>query len=206
MTLSPATSRTGGGSGGGFTTAINEAGTSLANWTQDSGAWSVVSSAFHVDTTGGTAARLKFVTSQTLAMSTLFAFEADVMMESAGVGVDAPIGLLFYWSGTGAGAPTGQIFKAGAGAGTKQMRAELDTTAAILGAFTPSPTWAFDAYANIRLVVQAGQVTMSLNDALTAIWQYTPTQSFTSARFAGLVCNNAVCNFKNILLSYLAPP
>jgi hypothetical protein len=201
----PTTTLTQGG-GSTWTNSFTETGASLANWTQDSGSWSVVSGALHVDTSAGTAARLKFNTAQVVSQRSVFAFQADVMMETGSVGTDAPLGLLFYWSGTGAGAPTGQLFKAGAGAGTKQMRAELDATSAILGAFTPSPTWAFDVYSNIALVVQAGQVSMSLDDALVAIWQYTPTQSFTSARFAGLVCNSAVCNFKNIRLDYLAVP
>jgi hypothetical protein len=194
------------GSGATWTNAFTESGSSLANWTQDSGAWSVASGAFHVDATGGAATRLAFTVEQVLAQSSVFCLQADVMMEAASVGTDAPLGLLFHWSGTGSGAPTGQIFKAGAGAGTKQMRAEFDASAAILTAFTPSPTWAFDVYSKLRLVVTASVITMSLGDRLTAVWGITTQQSYTTARKVGLVCNNSVCNFKNITLDYLATP
>lgn len=192
-------------SSGGWTNAFTETGASLVNWTQDSGTWSVVANAFHVDSTGGIA-RLRFTAAQPAALGTLYAYEADVMMEAASVGSDAPLGLLVGWLGTGAAAPTGQLFKAGAGAGTKQIRGELDATGPLLGAFTPNPTWAFDVYQNLKLVVMGSECTISLNDVPVAWFDWVGNVGFTANRsFVGIIANNAVVNVKNIRLDYSAP-
>lgn len=191
-------------------TAFSEDGTSLANWTQDSGSWSVVSSALHVNTTGGTIARLKFNTAQGIALSTLWTFSADVMMETTGVGTDAPLGLLTWWDGSGSGNPTGQLFKSGAGAGTKQVRAEIDQTSNLLAAFTPSPTWSFDTYVNFRLTGHGEWASIALDNVLVGTFFYenafTAGKSLTFNPFVGLIANNCNANFKNIKLSYLGYP
>lgn len=64
-----------------WTQVINELGTSLANWTQSSGSWSVASSAFHIDTGAATKRDLRWTAK--IAQSALI-FQADIKMESTG--------------------------------------------------------------------------------------------------------------------------
>lgn len=72
---------------------MNEAGTSLTNWTQFVGSWSVVSSAFHVAAAALGYGNLLFSTG--LAQSAMV-FQADVKMESGGgYAADNRVGLLF---------------------------------------------------------------------------------------------------------------
>lgn len=67
--------------GGIWSLALDENGASLANWTMTSGSWSVVSSAFHVDTGALTVTLLRFTAR--IAQSAIV-FTADVKMESTG--------------------------------------------------------------------------------------------------------------------------
>ncbi len=120
-----------------WTQSFSEDGSSLANWTQATGSWSVVSGALHVDTTAGTLARLKYNVPQQLAMTGMWVIQADVMMESSGIGSNCPMGLIVYWDGVSAGFPVAQLFKASSGGGTKQVRIENDQIASITGAITP---------------------------------------------------------------------
>jgi hypothetical protein len=199
----------GGGGGGGigsiWSRFLDEDGSSLAEWTQVSGSWSVVSDAFHVDTTSGSIARLKFNTAFD-PVNSIFVFAADVKVSSAGIGSDAPAGLLFDWSGSGGGSYAVQLFKAGGGAGTKQIRTEYDQSAANLGAFTPSPTWALDAYSRLLILVHGSVATIFLDGVNVGQTQFTANQGWTAPRFVGLVANNAVVDFQNITLDYLALP
>lgn len=195
---------------------FTESGASLANWTQDSGAWSVVSNAFRVNASAGPMARLKFNTAQAIRMGTIWMFQAEMMMESAGVGSDAPMGLVVLWDGAGAAAPAAEMFKAGAGAGTKQIRGTWDETAVLLAAFTPSPTWAFDVYSTLRIVGHGSIISISLNGVFVGAFGVGSTADTTTSipnvmnaglgNFVGLICNAAVGNFRNIRFDYLAPP
>ena len=213
MVYIPTTTLTQGGVS--WLNSFTESGASLANWTQVNGSWSVVSSALHVDTTGGAFGRLKFNTAQSDKQGGPWRFQADMMMESAGVASDAPMGLLFYWPGVASGSATYQLFKAGAGAGTKQARSEQDATAALITAFTPSPTWAFDVYQTFAVIGLGSQISGLLNGVQIMQGRVGPGPGqgagtnfygHTESQFVGLVCNNAVCNFKNIRLDYLALP
>lgn len=137
------------------------------------------------------------------------------MMETTGVGTDAPIGFLFYWPGVTSGSPAAQLFKAGAGAGTKQARTEQDAFSARVKAFTPNPTWAFDVYQDLRIVVFGSKCSMALNGIQIATGDFGPgpaqsngTNDYghTESQFVGLIANNCNANFKNIKLDYLALP
>lgn len=64
-----------------WNTVINEDGTSLASWTQTSGSWSVVSSAFHIATGATTVRQLRWTSR--IAQSAMM-FEADVNINSGG--------------------------------------------------------------------------------------------------------------------------
>lgn len=201
-----------------WTNSFTEDGSSLANWTQVSGTWSVVSGAFQVDTTGGTIARLKYNTRQDDFMGADFCLTAEMMMASAGVGSNAPMGFLPYWPGVTSGSPTLQLFKAGAGAGTKQARGEFDATTAVLAAFTPDPTWAFDVYQTVQLIGRGVSISLVLNGKYIASMNVglggaagvartsIPNVDVSTGHFIGLICNNAVVNFRNISLDYIALP
>lgn len=74
-------------------TTVNEDGSSLSNWTQTSGSWSVASSAFHVSGSAGAVKALRYTAR--VAHSALV-FQADVKMNSSGgFGADNRIGLGF---------------------------------------------------------------------------------------------------------------
>src|SRR5262245_40450323 len=100
----------GGGLSSVWTNSFTEAGTALSNWQQDSGSWSVASSAFHVDATGGIA-RLKYNTSQDSKMMVMYCYSADIMLESALANTNAPGGLLTYWDGAGSGDVATELFE-----------------------------------------------------------------------------------------------
>jgi hypothetical protein len=195
-----------------WTTQVSEDGSSLANWTQVSGSWSVVSGAFHVDTTGATIARLKYNTSLDQYMGGVWSWEADIKVNSASMGTNVPAGLLFYWPGAASGSPTIQLFTINGS--TFQVRGEQDATAARVDAFVPSPTWALDVYANLRIICFGTAVTFVLNGVLvgssTGDFGPGPGQTnrgdygFTAAQFVGLICNNAIVDFKNIKFKYMA--
>lgn len=180
---------------------FEEDGTSLTNWTQVSGSWTV-SDGLRVDTTGGGYGRLKFNTAVDDVMGTVWALEAELKMEADSVGSDAPFGPLVYWSGSGSGAPTGQLFKAGGGAGTKQIRGEFDAVSSLLGAFTPSPTWAFDAWHKLTLVGVGAQIEISLDDNLVGFFHAT-NLGFTAPRYVGFVVNNCKAHVRNVKLWHL---
>lgn len=83
---------------------INESGSSLANWTQTQGSWSVVSGAleFTASTTTPTGL-LRFT--MPVAQSALV-FEADINMSNNGPNTGGSyIGLLFNWDGNGNSGP-----------------------------------------------------------------------------------------------------
>lgn len=194
-------------------TVFSESGASLANWTQDSGSWSVVSSAFQVNTTGGTIARLKYNTAVTDHQTGLWMLQVEIKMDSAGIASDAPAGLLFLWDGAGSGDPTVQLFKAGAGAGTKQIRSEQDFASARIDAFTPSPTWALDAWHKLTVVGFGTAHTVLLDGVFVAgtsgnlgagAGQDPGDYGLTAARFVGLIANNAVVNFRNIVMKKMS--
>lgn len=204
----PTTQLAQAGSGSTWTNSFTETGASLANWTQVSGSWSVVSSAFHVDTTAGTAARLKYNTQQMPAYGSTWCFSADVQMESTNRQANAPIGLLVYWPGATTGSPTAELFTANGS--SLEVRTELDATASLVASFLPSPTWALDAYSNLKIVGVGQSLTAVLDSKVVAVWTITNAFSggtgFTGARFAGLIANNCNADFKNIRMDYIAYP
>jgi len=196
-------------SSGGWAAGLIEDGTSLTNWTQVNGSWSVVSGAFHVDATGGTVARLKYNTAADDWTQSMWVYEADVMMESSGLGTNPPIGLLVWWTGSGAGATSGEIFTAGS-ASARQIRVTAETTAIIVAATTPTVTWAPDVYSRLKLMLFGGKGQMSLDGHQVAFFDWTNAFSgglgFSAPRYVGLHANLCKANFKNIALHYLSLP
>lgn len=203
--------------GAAWENSFTEDGSSLTNWTQVNGAWSVVSGALHVNAGASTFGRLKYNTAQSNRQGGPWRLQAEMMMESAGIGTDAPMGFLFYWPGVATGSPTYQLFKAGAGAGTKQARSEMDATSARISAFTPSPTWAFDVYQTFAVIGYGSMISGLLNGVqiMQGLVGPGPGQAagaaedrygHTESQFVGLICNNSTCNFKNIRLDYLSLP
>lgn len=199
----------GAASSGGWAAGLIEDGTSLGNWTQVNGSWSVVSGAFHVDATGGSVARLKYNTSTDDWTRSMWVYGADVMMESSGLGTNPPIGLLAWWLGSGAGATSGEIFTVGS-ASARQIRVTAETTAIIVAATTPNVTWAPDVYSRLELVLFGGKGQLSLDGHQVAFFDWTNAFSgglgFSAPRYVGLHANNCKANFRNIALHYMTLP
>ncbi len=77
---------------------VNESGASLANWTQTSGSWSVVSSAFHIDTGATTVRQLSFSSVKTQMSAVVFQCDMQ-MLSTGGFGADNRMGVILGTNG-----------------------------------------------------------------------------------------------------------
>jgi len=196
-----------GGAPSGFTTVINEAGTSLANWTQASGSWSVVSSAFQVNT-GATTARFLAWTAR-IAQSSLI-FEGDVNMSSAGgFGADNRIGFNLNCQSSGAGGALGVLRSTGAltpaSTGTIYDEQPQGVTAGPAGL---TFLWNLNQYYRLRIVA-IGNV---MDIYVDGVYKYTvlrnpaPVSPGVEYAYVCLYAYNCIANFKNIKMYTLTLP
>ncbi len=195
-----------GGAPSGFTTVINETGTSLTNWTQASGSWSVVSSAFQVNT-GATTARFLAWTPR-IAQSAMI-IEADVNMSSSGgFGADNRIGFNIGCQSTGAGGALATMRSTGAltpaSTGTIYDEQPQGVTA---GPASLTFLWNLNQYYRLR-VVAIGNI---MDIWVDGVYKYTLLRAPNPAAAAenSYVClyaYNCIANFKNIKMYTLTLP
>lgn len=202
-----------GAAGGAFTLVVNESGTSLANWTQVLGSWSVVSSAFQVTTPANTNDFLKYTAAT--AQSALV-FQADMSLSSGGgYSGGSTAGLLFNWDGTSSIGGSGHGVWA-----ALETTGQSPTTDGLLyieqpSTLTAGPTltfhFSFDTFYTLRIVAIGNVMDFFVNGT----YQYTAyRQPFAAggaapaqvASFFGLRANNCKANFKNILLYTMVLP
>jgi hypothetical protein len=196
-----------GGSFTAWTTVINDPGISLANWTQASGSWSVVSSAFQVNT-GATTTRFLNWTPR-IAQSALI-FEADVNMSSAGgFGADNRIGFNLNAQSTGAGGMLAVLRSTGAltpaSTGTIYTEQPQGATAGAAGL-----TFLFNLNQYYRLrVVAIGSV---MDIYVDGVYKYTlfrnpaPAGTGVEQAYVFLYAYNCIANFKNIKMYAVTLP
>lgn len=187
---------------------FSEDGSSLSNWTQDSGSWSVSQNSFLVNTTSGTEARLKLNTDQKSSLGTIAVYQVDIAIQSSGLVNNSFAGLLWYWSGSGSGGPVVELIYTSAGA-VHNVRSEFDAVSGLIPAFLPSTSWVEDVYITLKLVIVGASYEIWLAQNLIAsgiLWNAVDARGLLTKTFVGLCANNCNANFKNIKLSYLPMP
>ncbi len=192
-----------------WATTINEDGSSLSNWTQTSGSWSVVSSAFHVDTGATTIRQLRF-TSRT--PNTAVVFEAQVQIASTGgFAADNRAGLIFGTPGATAGTAGSLVVLRSTGAltpastGTIYVEQPSGLTA---GPASMTNLFNLDTFYTLRVVACGPTMDVYVDGVykysfLHKVDNGTPAQEYS---YVGLYAYNCRADFKNIKMYTPALP
>ena len=185
-----------------WTADLNESGASLANWTQESGSWSVVSSSFQVTTGAGGTDRLKFTAQKRQAV---LAFQAQVsMVTGGGFSGQRWLGLLWGWDGSGTGGTfVGLRSEAGSPSSDGTIFGENQQGVSAIPT-RPAYLFNFDTFYTLT-IISAGS---GLWDTyINGVYQTTfgAGTSDVNTAYLGLVVKNCIAQFKNIKTSYLAP-
>jgi len=179
--------------------AVDESGASLANWTQNSGTWSVVSSAFHVNA-GAAQAILKF---NTAALSrpyqdhfARFILECEVRIDAVGLAGTDHAGMIWNWDGssTGGASDAPPAIRLGNNSGTKRIEVEHLAFSALGNEVN---AWANDTYHKVRIIHHGALLSVYFNGTwLLNLTNVTNVQG----GFLGLYANGIIADFKNVKL------
>ncbi len=185
--------------------AINESGTSLANWTQVSGSWSVVSSAFQVNSGATTLVNLAWTAK--IAQSGIV-FEADMKIESGGgFGADNRVGLRIDYDGT-TGASGAVAFLRCTGALNPASTGVIYSEQPYALTAGPNLTnlFALDTYYKLKIVAIGNVFDVYVDGVYKTTRARIPTNGALEYAFVGLVAYNCIADFKNVKMYSLALP
>lgn len=189
---------------------FNEDGSSLSNWTQVSGSWSVVSSAFHIDTGATTIRTLKYTAR--IAQGAIV-FSADVKIESTGgFAADNRIGMLFHsvsaFNGTGGVLVTLRSTGALTPASTGVIYTE-QPAGSIVGPTGLTNLFNLDTYYNLKVVAIGPTMDVYVDGVYKYSMSHKPDlvgNPSIEHSYLGLYAYNCRADFKNILLYSVALP
>ena len=195
---------------------VNESGSSLANWTQTMGAWSVASGDLQFTSGQGATGLLRFTAP--VAQSALV-LEADINISSSGPSPGtlymgaSYVGLLFNWDGNVNNGPG-----YGAGAFLYTQKRSLPTDGAVYteqpnfqvqGPFSAFP-FNFDTFYTLRVVAIGNVMDIYVNGmyqetAYRTIYDPGTTPNVLP-RYIGIRVTNCVADLRNIHLYTMALP
>lgn len=191
-----------------WTNTINESGTSLSNWFQTSGSWSVVSSAFHIDTGATTVRQLSYSTA--VAQSAII-FQADVQMVSTGgFAADNRVGLIINTGGT-VGTPGSLITLRSTGALTPASTGKIycEGPAGVTSGPTSAFNFSLDTFYTLKVVAIGPVMDVYVDGVFKFSFFHLPYVQTTTAFNPGIVgmyAYNCRADFKNIKMYALTLP
>lgn len=178
----------GGGGGSQWTADLDAAGTSLTGWTQETGTWSVASSAFTVSTPASTAQRLYNSTIRRHAAALIVECEVKINSGSGHAG-SGWAGLTWGWDGSGSGGCLVAIHTGNV------LYPEQDVNVASTGSI--AFTVALDTYYKIRAVVNGNLCDVYADGVHKGAFGGMNSAQATAA-YLGLLARNCSASFRNI--------
>lgn len=193
-----------GASGTPFTLTLNESGSSLANWTQAVGTWTVVSSEFEVTTPATTVDRLRLTSP--IAQSAIVYEGQFKMFSGTGHGADNRMGLEFNMSGT---STVGCLVTLrGTGALNPSSTGTIYTEEP--GGVTAGPTFTFhfnlDQFYTIRAVAIGNVMDIYIDGTYQCTHARQPISGATEHGFIGVYAYNCKIHAKNIKMYAVTLP
>lgn len=184
-----------------WTQVINESGSSLANWTLISGSWSVVSSAFHIDTGATTFRNLGWTAK--IAQSAII-FQADVrLVSTGGFAADNRVGLRFNCNGGNSDGTGVAVALRSTGALTPASTGKIywEQTYGVAGGPSVAYLFNLDTFYTLRVVSVGNVIDLYVNGVyLTSGVRFFSTATPAALEFAyvTLFAYNCRADFKNI--------
>lgn len=172
-----------GGGGGGWTSIFNYSGSSLADFTTDSGTWAVTGGVFELTTSGGSFGRLR--KTARIPQSGLI-IETEIMVASTSRNVSiSTAGIIMGWDGTGNGGCTVRIQWANRNpAANGEVFIEVDGVASVAGPI--AQTFALDTWVTLRVQKFGAVVDVYFNGAYVLSGNFSDQNIDEDCSFVGL--------------------
>jgi hypothetical protein len=191
----------GGGKGGGIvwdSPIISEDGSSLTNFTVDSGTWAINSGVIRCTANGGGTGRLRHNT-DAAGQSMMREYSWEMKILSTSVADQSRAAGLMLWDGSGAAAPSARLMWRTAG--NERCELELDSTAAVAGV---DFAFSLDTWYRMRDVHGFHRHDIYVDDAFVVGGLATPNGTIATANRYGLIAQNSIAEFRNIQLKVLS--
>lgn len=190
-----------GGGGSPWETLIDESGSSLANFTTDTGSWSTSGGIISIDATGGSG-RIAHNTDATYRRYRAPWFlRADMKIRSDGVLNNGRGGLLWYWDGVNDNDPLVRFLYRTAG--TERVEIENDSVAGIAGV---DFAWSLDTWYTIEVAVNTYGASVSVDGSWKVAGTVSPGGAGHTQCKVGFYAASAKVDFRNLKVFAMTLP